>query len=95
MESSAIRPLDAMRRPGAAEFFEVLRHPRMPVSREENRQIPAFEERDGPVHPRDDRVSVRDAERPTWAEVVLDVDDEQRRPPSHSPGPGPAIRRIR
>jgi len=87
MESGAFRPLDAMRRPRAAKFLEVLRLPWMPVPREEDGQMAAFEERDGPVHPRDDCVPIRHTERPTRAEVVLNVDDEQSRLWSHGSGP--------
>ena len=95
MESGAFRPLDAVGGPGPAKLLEVLRLPRVPVPREEDGAMAAFEERDGPIHPRDNLVAAGHAERPTGAEIVLDIDDEQRRPPSHSPGPGPAIRRIR
>src|SRR6266704_5184782 len=97
MESGAFRSLDAMRRPGPTTFLEVLRLPRMPVPLEQDGQMAAFEERDGSVHPRDDRVAVRHPERPTRAEVVLNVDDEQRRLRSHGPGPpsGRFAKRLR
>ena len=93
MESSALRPLHAMRRPGAPKFLEVFRDARMPVPGEQDGQAAAFEERDGPIHARDNRIAVRHSERPTRAEVVLNVDDEERRLRSH--GPDPAIRGIR
>src|SRR6266704_2417688 len=87
MESGAFRSLDAMRRPGPTKFLEVLRLPRMPVPREQDGQMTAFEERNGSVHPRNDCVPVWHTERPTWAKVVLDVDDEQRRLWSHRSRP--------
>src|SRR3989441_6368689 len=87
MESGAFRALDAMRRPGPTKFLEVLRLPRMPVPREQDGQMTAFEERNGSVHPRNDCVPVWHTERPTWAKVVLDVDDEQRRLWSHRSRP--------
>src|SRR2546427_7049254 len=93
MEPRALRPLDAMRRPCAAKFLEVLRLPRMPISREEDWQAAAFEEGNRLVDARDDRIAVRHAEGPTRAEIVLDVDDQERGPPSH--GPVPTIPEIR
>src|SRR5438876_833998 len=93
MESRTLGPLDAMGWPRAAKFLEAFRLPRMPISGEEDRQVPALEEGDRLVDSRDDRIAVRHAKRATWAEIVLDVDDQERRPPSH--GPVPAIPEIR
>src|SRR5207249_2617213 len=45
MESGAFRPLDAVGGPGPAKLLEVLRLPRVPVPREENGAMAAFEER--------------------------------------------------
>ena len=59
----------------------------MPISGEEDRQPAPLEERDGPVHPRDDRVTVGNAESAAWTEVILDIHDQQRGAQGHNPGP--------
>jgi len=65
----------------------------MPVPGEEDWQAAAFEEGDRLVDPRNDRIAVRHPEGPARAEIVLDVDDQERGPPFH--GPVPAIPEIR
>src|SRR3989442_6760658 len=64
MEARALRTLDAVGRPRAAKFLEVLRLPRMPIPGEEDRQAAALEEGDHLVDPRDDRIAVRHAKGP-------------------------------
>src|SRR6266487_213598 len=62
----------------------------MQVPGEKDRETPPLEEPDRAVDARDDRIAVRNAERPARTEVVLDVDYQQGERRAHVLG-----RRIR
>ena len=83
MESSALRPLNAVRGPRTTKLLEVLRDSGMPVPRREDREAAATEQLDRPIDAGDDPVALRHAEGPTGAEVILHVNDEQGRLARH------------
>src|SRR2546425_398031 len=93
MEPRALRPLDAMRRPCAAKFLEVLRLPRMPARGEGYGRAAPLEGGALLVAPRNDPIAARPPGAPARAKIVLDVADKERGPPFH--GPVPAIPEIR
>jgi hypothetical protein len=74
----ALRALDAVRRPDTAERLEVLRLLRMPVAGGVDGTAGGSEAGGVFVQHWHDAVAIRHFERTARAEVILDIDDDQR-----------------
>jgi hypothetical protein len=78
MELGAAGVLDAVDRPGAAIFPEVFRHRGMPVAGGVDRDAALYGVLDMAIQRRDDALAAGDGECAAGAEIILDVDGEQR-----------------
>ena len=74
MELGALGSLHAVDRPDAAALLERVVVARVPVAASHDEVEPV--RRRQLVHARGDLVAALDAERATWREVVLEVDDD-------------------